>query len=372
MSYRIGIDCRFYSLHNGIGRYIAELLVELAKQDQDNQYILFFNEDGLKEYQKYQKTTANQEAVLTNAAYYSLSEQTKFLKELNKAKLDLVHFTNFNAPLLYRGKSIVTIHDLTLHFYPGNKLNKPWHRLGYHLIFRRSINRAEKIITVSDYTASDLHKVYPKTASKTQTIHLGVNNDFQKQNYPTPAGVQNQNYLLYAGNWREHKNIANLIRAFSILKEQYNYSGNLVLTGKPRQDHSDIPGLVKELSLTDQIIFLGYIDHAELPNLFHHASAYILPSFYEGFGLPALEAMQTETPVICSETTCLPEVCGNAAIYFDPHSPENMAAQINKALTKPELRQQLIEAGKEQLQKFSYQITATRTLKLYNQILTTS
>jgi len=369
----IGIDCRFYSLNIGIGRYIAELISELGKLNSPHKYLLFFTKTGCAEFTqaKGKLPTKDSEIIIINAPHYSFAEQTTFLWALIKAKPDLMHFTNFNTPILYPFKSIATIHDLTLHFFPGNKLNKPWHRLAYHLAFKRTINHASRLITVSKHTASDLNRLYPQTKNKTTTIHLGVKSDFHKNDYPNISAKYSlpQQYLLYAGNWREHKNIPALIKAFAILKKEYTYKGSLVLTGKTRPHHQDIPELVTKLNLHD-VIFVGDVDSQDLPSLFHYAEAFVFPTLYEGFGLPALEAMYTNTPVVASKCTCLPEVCGDAAQYFNPNSPEDMAKQINQVITTPSLKQELIKKGKQRVNQFSFATMAQLTHQIYNQLLT--
>ncbi|MBP7819473.1 glycosyltransferase family 4 protein [Candidatus Gracilibacteria bacterium] len=359
---RIGIDCRFFSLNNGIGRYIGEITRRLV-QNQNHDFVFFVNENNKTLFQEF-IGPAKYELIVVNAKHYSIAEQLFFPTKIYKAKLDLMHFTNFNRPLFYFKKTIVTIHDLTLHFYPGNKLNKPWHRIFYHLVFYWSLLQAKQILTVSETTKQDINHHYPQFTHKTTTIHLGITSEFLNQN-TTPN--YKKNFLLYAGNWRIHKNLTNLLKAFQILKNKFNYKGKLLITGQYQPGHTDIQKLSSELKLTNEIVLLGTPTVNELKLFYEQAEAYIIPSFYEGFGLPALEAMQAKTVPIVSNQGSLPEICGDAAIYFNPHNPNDIAEKIHNTITNPLLTKELISKGQKHLQKFSYDLTAKKTLNIYEQ-----
>lgn len=364
---KIGIDCRFYSENFGIGRYIIALLNELSVLDQDNQYYLFLNEDG---YQNYQIQNPNFHKVKTTAKHYSFAEQTSFLKQLLDYNLDLLHLTNFNGPILYPKKTVITIHDLTLHFYHGKRQNSLLHRLAYRLIFWRNTSHASAIITVSKTTKTILQSINSKLTNKINAILLGISKSFVKSDYPkiTDYEIPGQ-YLLYTGNWRQHKNTERLIQAFAKIKKDYNYQGSLVITGQPRPDYPNLPQLAKKLGVKESVVFPGYLPSNQLPTLFRNADAYILPSLMEGFGLPLLESMQTQTPVVCANTPIHKEIAKDAAIYFDPENIDDMAEKINNVLSNPTLQKDLIKKGDLNLQRFSYNKMASETLKLYQENL---
>ena len=366
-NHKIAIDCRFYANSNGIGNYIRALLDYLYKHDQQNRYFLLGTSANQTELQA---AYPRWEAIDTQAPHYSLAEQTKLTLLLYRLKPDLLHLTNFNGPILHFGKKIITIHDLTLHRFPGQKLNKLWHRLAYKLIFWLNCKTSKKIITVSDSTANDLKTTYPGLTNKIIPIRLGVGNEFKQSNYSNLQTTYNlpTTYLLYTGNWREHKNLDNLIYAFQILQQKHNYKGGLVITGKPNQHHDNLPALVKKLNLNN-VHFPGLIPLDDLPSLYHHAQAYVFPSYYEGFGLPLLEAMQTGTATVASNRTSLPEVGGNATIYFDPENPSDIAAKINQVVCDSNLRESLIKNGYERIKEFSFDKMASKTYELYNQCL---
>jgi len=229
---KIGIDCRMYSTKfTGIGKYVQQLVYHLSKIDQKNTYFLYFNEP---EYSNFNSQNPNFHKILVNAAHYSIQEQLKFPRIIRKTNPDLVHFTHFNTPFLTLRPQITTIHDLTLNFFPGKKFNRFHERLAYKAILQKTLRFSKHIINVSKHTENDLHRLYKFTKKKTSTIYLGVGDTFL--NFDPSQSVNldfklPKNYLLYTGNWRNHKNLPNLIKAFSILKKEYKYNGKLVITG---------------------------------------------------------------------------------------------------------------------------------------------
>jgi len=367
----------YSSQFTGIGRYTYELIQNLLAIDTKNHYVLFFNEPQYAEFQppllKNGRQATNVEKILVNAHHYSRQEQTKFLKILNAANLDLTHFTHFNAPLLYSKPSIVTIHDLTLHFYPGKKMTSPLHRLAYGLIIRNIVWRAKKVITVSKNTQKDLEQVLHTDARKVAVIYEGVHEDFQMCKTP---GLKKQvaekygidvPFLLYTGVWRDHKNVLGLIKAFYLLKSLYTKPLKLVITGKKDPTYAPaVLNLIEELGLETEILLPGLVDENELIYLMSNAEVFVFPSFYEGFGLPPLEAMKCGTPVAASNASCIPEICGEEnAVFFNPHRPENMAKQIIKILEDEKLRNELIKNGLQHVEKFSWRKMAEETLQVY-------
>lgn len=374
---RIGIDCRMYSSHfTGIGRYVFELVENLQKLDKENEYFIFFNQP---EFNNFQASNKNFHKILVGARHYSFAEQTKFLTILNDHNLDLMHFTHFNAPILYKKPSIVTIHDLTLHFYPGKKMTSFIRRMAYNLTIRAAVNRAKKVIAVSRCTAKDLQDILKTPLKKVKVIYEGVNDDFRE--VKDQAFVKHtlnryrihKPFLLYTGVWRDHKNLKGLLKAFSIIRQKHDVQ--LVITGRKDNIYSDeIFDTAKSLKLMDenqsaqeipQVIFPGLVSEDELIAIINAADVYVFPSFYEGFGLPPLEAMQCGTPVAASNCSCIPEVCGNNAVYFDPHSSEDMAKQITKLYTDRALHQRLKTSGKKHVEKYSWQRMARETHQLY-------
>ncbi len=381
---RIGIDCRMYSSQfTGIGRYVFELVENLQTIDRQNHYFLFFNQP---EFNNFQASSPNFQKVLVNAKHYSLAEQTCFLKILNRHHLDLMHFTHFNAPIFYRRPSIVTIHDLTLHFFPGKKMKSFFHRLAYRTTIRTAVRKATKIIAVSRATGRDLEELLNISLNKIQIIYEGVNPDFKpidnqsRLNHTLHKYQIHKPFLLYTGVWRDHKNLTGLLDAFAQIYKKHDLQ--LVVTGRKDNiyaqeifNHARQLGLMSEKDRsTDHqwpaVIFPGLVGEDELIDLINLAKIYVFPSFYEGFGLPPLEAMQCGTPVAASNTSCMPEICGNNAIYFDPYSPADIADKIERLLTDQHLYNRLVKSGLQHTKKFSWSKMAKETHQLYLHVLT--
>lgn len=368
---RIGIDARMYSTNfTGIGRYVYELTERLFKIDQKNEYILFLNDP---EYEKFTPPNARVRKVRVNAKHYSWREQWSFYRLLQKAHLDVMHFTHFNAPLLYRRPSVVTIHDLTLSFYPGKKMTHWFYRMAYHLVFGSVVRKTRAIIAVSQNTAKDLASLYPKSASKTHVIYEGVGAEFLKHydigklaSVRQKIGVK-EPYLLYTGVWRSHKNLVGLIRAFGMLHKKKFFKGQLVITGREDPFYPEVKKTIRAEGLEKNVLCTGLVNEETLIALYRGANIYVMPSFYEGFGLPVLEAFASECPVAAARASSLPEVCGpDGARFFNPHDPADIAHSIREILEKPELRAKLIAAGKKRLSVFSWDRMAEETLKIYN------
>lgn len=355
----------------GIGRYVYELTQNLFKIDKENEYVLFFLSE---EYEKFNPPNERIKKVKANIRHYSFAEQIKFLKILNKEKLDLMHFTHFNAPILYSKPSIVTIHDLTLSFFPGKKLTSIFHRIAYQITIKNAVKKAKKIIAVSNNTKKDIINLLKIDPKKIETIYEGVNEEFK----PALKTEKKQNkipfdkpYLLYTGVWRSHKNLINLIKAFKILKEDKKFEGRLVITG--RNDPFYARDIIKEtilLNLDESIYFTGFIDEKMLIKLYQNAMVYVFPSLYEGFGLPPLEAMQCGTPVSASNRSCIPEICGDKnAVFFDPTDPSDIAEKTFKIINENSFREELIKNGLNHIKKFSWEKMAENTYKIYKSFL---
>lgn len=375
---RIGIDARMYSSgFTGIGRYVFELVRHLAKLDDTTEYVCFLNP---VEFEFFRPLRDNFRAVKVNAPHYSFAEQTQFLSALKKEKLDLMHFTHFNAPLFYRQKSVVTIHDLTLSFFPGKKMTKFVHRFAYNLVLRKAVQHASHLIAVSENTKKDLRDLLQTPAEKIEVISNGVGKEFQpgastdlsRQQIRKKWDIRN-GYLLYTGVWRDHKNLVGLIDAMGELTVKNNFTGQLVITGRPDPIYApEVYAAVEKNHLENTVIFTGLVSDEDLLQLYQNARVFVLPSFYEGFGLPPLEAMACGIPVAVSNVSSIPEVCGDGnAVFFDPHNINEMAAGISRAWNDEALRKNLRERGLRRAAEFSWEHMARETLAVYREILGT-
>lgn len=372
---RIGIDARMYRTEfTGIGRYVYELIRHLSRLDEKNDYVLFMNQP---EFDQFTPPNKRFEKVLVNARHYSLAEQLRYLRILRWAKLDLMHFTHFNAPIFYRRPSVVTIHDLTLSFFPGKKMNSWFYRMAYNMVLRSACRQASTLIAVSENTKADLAELLRVSPSKVEVIYEGVGEEFgprgdrEFQQWVGKKYGITKDYLLYTGVWRGHKNLVNLIKAFALLREgSEGFDLQLVITGEEDPYYPEIKRTVKELALEHHVVYTGMVPEKELIALYQCAKAYVFPSLYEGFGLPPLEAMRCGTPVLASKSSCIPEICGDSnALYFDPYDPEDMANVIRRVLLDESLYNDLRECGLRHSLKFSWEKMAEETLKVYQRTL---
>lgn len=329
------------------------------------------------EYGKFQLPNERIKKVKVSSHWYSWKEQLVLPFELYREKVDLMHFPHFNSPIVYRGKNIVTIHDLTPKFFPGHKIGRYWHRrFGFNQVFFSTVRKADKVIAVSNHTKKDIIKFFGAPEEKVVVVYEGIpciesgsmkqepgiNNLKEKYNITKP-------FIFYLGVWRDHKNLVGLIRAFNILRKKYKMDLELVFGGGEDSHYPEIRQTWQNLKLTKYLIRPGFIPEEEIPLFYQAASLFVNPSFYEGFGLVTLEAMTHGTPVVCSKTTSLPEVLGKAAVYFNPHDPEDMAQSIKRVLERPNLQEQLIKTGFEQVKRYSWQKMAEETLEIYDNVL---
>src|SRR3989344_5135921 len=333
---KIVIDARMYQ-ESGVGRYIRNLIENLKKIDKQNEYILFS----------------------PDIKWYSIKEQIKLPKLLEDLKPDLVHFPHFNVPIFYRGKFVVTIHDLIHQHYGMQRatthgpLIYKLKQFGYKKVFANAIKKSEKILVPSNFVKNQLIKDWQVDAEKIVVTYEAVDDKIlhsATKKLTKPYALNPKPYLFYVGNVHPHKNVEGLIKAFFKLKKDHK-DLKLVLAGS---DHYFWQRIKKEFK-DDGIIYKGYISDEELVTLYKNAICFVMPSFEEGFGIPILEAMALSCPIISSNAGSLPEVGGDACLYFDPHDEEDMINKINKIINDENLRKDLIKKGLIRYKKFSWQ-----------------
>ena len=367
----IGIDARMYGYaQTGIGNYIRHLLKYIFELDEENNYVVFLLSE---EYDNFKIPNKRIKKVKVSARWYGYKEQLFFPIKLYKEKLDLMHFTHFNSPVLYFKKSIVTIHDVTPYFFPGHKMKSLLRKIGFRAVFFSSVKKAKKIIAVSKSTRNDIINHFRISKNKIEVIYEGVDRQFKVYDKisiaPFLKGGASKPFIFYTGVWRNHKNLVGLVKAFGVLKNKYKLNYQLVLGGKEDPYYPEVRRTWEKLGLKKEIIRAGFIDQKELPLFYNAAEIFVIPSFYEGFGLIGLEAMACGTPVVSSNKTSLPEVLGNAAIYFDPNSPEEMAEKMKLVLTDKKLYNELRENGFKQIKKYSWEKMGKETISIYENIL---
>jgi glycosyltransferase involved in cell wall biosynthesis len=253
---------------------------------------------------------------------------------------------------------VVTIHDLSYVYYPEEFLKRDLHKLTHWTKY--SVEKAKKIICVSENTKKDLVKCYNVEEKKIRVIYNGFGKKAPSSKLQAPNSLKP--YILYVGTLQPRKNINTLIRAFSEF-EKSNPRYKLKIVGKKGWMYEDIYGLVKELKLERDVMFEGYVSETELASLYQNAFCFVLPSFYEGFGIPILEAMSYQCPVIASNTSSLPGIGGNACLYFDPKNTHQLVEKL-KEIQNETVRKGLIEKGNERIKHFSWEKCAKETLEV--------
>ncbi len=369
---KIGIDARLFGpKHAGIGRYTQELISHLEKTDTLNQYYIFLQKDCFDDY-----ITANKNftKILADFKAYSWKEHILFPLLLKKIKLDFVHFLHFNAPLFYRKKFIITIHDLIISHYPSSRattLNPLIYSLKlliYRLVVKSASRRAKKIIAVSQGTKEDIIKLLKIKGKKIEVVYEGVG--MSNTNVYAENHTELNKFILYVGSAYPHKNLENLVLAFEklILK---NINVKLVLVGKDNFFYKRLKEFIiglNNVKLNKNIVFTGYLSDNELLTLYKKAIAYAYPSLIEGFGLPPLEAQRNGVAVVASEISALKEILGSSALFFNPYNIEDINDKLDQILNNSQKREDLVQKGYQNVKKYSWNETATRVVKLYQTI----
>ncbi len=369
---RIGIDARMMGKQQatGIGVYIEQIVTRIITKDTQNHYVIFVKPENKHLLDAYAHLP-HVEIRLTQCHWYSVCEQVLFYAQLYRAKLDLLHVPQFNVPLLYNKPFIVTIHDVTPLRFPGHKMSSRIRRWAFNKVFHHALTKARAIITVSEYTKSQIQALFPSLATPCEVTYLGVENNFvREENYDKIQEVQKsfsltKPYFLYLGVLRNHKNIHGLVRAFALIREKHEYA--LVLGGVQAPNYDELITALNELpeAIRTDVVLPGFVPDADVVPLYQGALAYVVPSFEEGFGINGLEAMTLGVPVIASQTGSLPEIYADAAHYCNPHDSASIADAMITMATSPDLRSSLIQKGYERLSHYSWDITANKTLRCY-------
>ncbi len=366
---RIGIRVSpLASPFTGIPVYVFNLVREIAKLDRENLYFLYTNKEIPLKFDLPQ----NFQVVLVKKPYPRLQlwYQIGLPLRMRKDRLDLYHDTLFLLPFL-QGKipGVITVHDLS------GLLMPEYHEKKVSLtskIIPFAVRKARRIIAVSNFTRQEVEKFFPHAKGKVRVVYNGVSPEFR----PAPEeeikrvrekyGI-NYPYVMYLGTIEPRKNLSTLLSAFSLLIKEFPHY--LVLVGMKGWKYRGIFQALEELSIRERVIFTGFVPAADLPPLYTGADVFVYPSLYEGFGIPALEAMACGTPVVASNTSSLPEVVGEAGLLADPRSPEEIARKIRMVLRDKKLAEELSLRGKQRAREFSWEKTAKGTLEVYREVL---
>ena len=378
---RIAIDARDLSnTKTGLGNYINNLLKALAIVDKKNDYFYYVN-NASKDYLDPSFDTSFQKCQMLGShrrPLYShfigdLWEQFILPFDLKRLSIEIYHGTIGRLPFLKSNADyIVTIPDLIPFSVPQNSTRK--YRIYNKALLWESVHRANGIVAISNYTKEDILRLFNLSEKKIRVIHLGVDPNYKVldkdlcKNYIRNKYFILDEYVLFVGHVQLRKNLQRLVDAFAQVQKRIRSGHKLVLAGLKGIDSNKVVEFVEKIGLSKQVIFLGYIEDDDLPYLYNAASAFIFPSFYEGFGLPLLEAMACGVPVIAANATSIPEVVGDAAELFDPMSVQDMSDKIEDILSDETLREHLCKKGLERVKIFSWVKTALDTLAIYEEI----
>lgn len=367
---RIALDAR--KIHDfGIGTYIRNLVHELAVLEPDSEFVLFTRPADLG---VAAQAGPNCRSVAEKARPYSLAEQFRLPLAAWRAGADLLHAPHYVLPPLTRGKTVVTIHDcIHLRFpqyLPGRAAS-----VYAHGMIRAAARRADRILTVSDASKSDILHYTGVAEAKVVVIPNGLDARFAAA--PSDEAIErvrlrfqlSHPFVLYVGNIKPHKNLARLIEAFALARQDGPDDLQLVVIGDEISNYPALRQAVHRHRLDKHVRFFGFQPAATLVVFYRLARAFVFPSLYEGFGLPPLEAMANLTAVVTSNVSSLPEVAGDAALLVDPYDSEAIADGIRRVVHDDALRASLVERGRIRAAEFSWAKSAAATLAVYRQVL---
>jgi len=351
---------------SGVGQYISGLIYGLGEVDHQNSYFLSFFDFKRRGSMLslpgsnfvHRKCFLPGRAVSILWKKFAWPSYNFFFGES-----DIFHFPNFIIRPVKRAKKIVTIHDVSFLRFPEYAEPKNLKFLKNEI--RKTVEEANHILTDSRFTEEELIYFFPSAKQKVSTVHLGVDARFK------PSRVTREKSILFVGNIEPRKNLPNLFKAFEIMKDRHRELSayKITIAGMKGWLYEGIFKALENNKYKTDIHFLDYVPDEKLPELYAKASVFVYPSFYEGFGLPPLEAMACGTPVISARKASLPEILGDAVVWIDPNEPESISDALKRVLLDGALREELIKKGAEQSSKFQWRKTAAETLEIYKRCL---
>ena len=360
---KIVIDAREYT--TSTGRYMFRLVQYLEKIDNQHDYVILLKPQDMDV-----STFSNPRFTKMACPHkeFTFDEQLGLNKQLKALKADLVHFGMVQQPVLYKGETVTTVQDLTTLRFRNPAKNPVVFMIKlqvYKWVNKRVVRKANALITPSKFVKKDIVE-YTGTSNNKVTVTYEAADRISEPARTVPD-LKTGQFIMYVGRPTPHKNLERLIEAFAEIQKT-KPDLKLVLAGKKDANYNRIEASVRLRKLRN-VMFTGFISEGQLRWLYENCVAYIFPSLSEGFGLPGLEAMTHGAPVVSSQATCLPEIYGDAAYYFDPLSISSMTNAISEVLDNAELRQKLILRGKSQVKKYSWERMAKETLAVYKKVL---
>lgn len=356
---KIGFDARMLD-HPGIGRYIRSLLAAMPAAAKDYEFVLYGNLSELTDFKSCRKKE------YTTPIY---SWREFFSSPFGKDEFDLVHIPHFNAPFQKINRLVITIHDL-IYLRLAESVPNWLKGLAAAYAVKRAVEKADRIIAVSENTKKDIIERWPKAKEKIRVVYEAADSLFKKiSDEDKKEGIRRKyrlphEIILFVGSLKKHKNIERLLEAYTSLKSR-GIRHRLVIIGRYSPGET---GILRKIESTDAL-YPGEVPIQDLVVIYNLADLLVIPSLYEGFGLPALEAMACGVAVASSSASSLPEVVGEAGILFDPYDISDISDKVYQVLMDKGLRQDLIEKGFKRVGDFSWEKTAEQTLDVYREVL---
>ncbi|MBX4188648.1 glycosyltransferase family 4 protein [Candidatus Saccharibacteria bacterium] len=361
---RIVIDAR--ESGTSTGRYVDKLIEHLHKLRPEHEIIVLAKTPRLE---VLRKIAPDFKIIKSDYKEFTFSEQLSLLRQVRSLKPDLVHFTMTQQPVLYKGKAITTIHDLTTVRFDNPSKNLAVFRFKqkvYSRVIKKVAKQSAYIITPSRFVKQDVTQYANINPGKILVTYEAADR-IHDATQAVPR-LQGKKFIMYVGRSLPHKNLERLFDAYVLLRKKYP-DLMLVFAGRMDANYHRLESRVTSQRLADAVVFTDFVSEGELKWLYQNTAAYVFPSLSEGFGLPPLEAMIHGAPVVSSDATCLPEINGDAAYYFDPTNTFDMTSKISNVLSSAGLRAELIKKGYERAAKFSWKKMAQQTLVIYKKSL---
>jgi hypothetical protein len=369
----ISIDSRGATWYagTGIGTYTRQIVKYLLELDTKNDYFLFWSGKGYEHFKKYNNVRVS----LSSRKHHRFWEQY-YIPDIIKTKgVDIYHVPQNGIGLPENKNSIyvATIHDLIPYIMPET-VGK-----GYLSKFisqmPKIMSSLDMIITVSEWSKKDIMRIFNIPDEKIKVTYLAADDmfvpmdkhiahDFIRQKYEI-----DKDFILYLGGFSPRKNVKSILVAFSMIYKNLSKDYKVVIIGSSKDDHQFLNKLAQNLNIGDRVHFTGYVPYEDLPFFYNGADLFVYPSLYEGFGLPALEAICCGTPTITSNVSSIPEVVGDGALLINPFDTEELAKAMEQVLEDNEIKLDLINKGFTRASNFSWQKTASETLKAYESLL---
>lgn len=365
---RVGINTLpLFDTVAGAERYTEKIIRSLAKLDKDGEYVLFLNHYNKERYSVNQNNFKN---IICGSPKNKIAricyEQFILPGFAEKEKIDILFSTCNVAPVRARCSLITMIFDLHWliypHFFDGVK--------NFYLkkMLEATAKRSAKILTLSESSKKDIVRIFDIAPEKINITYCGSENIDHKNCRGEGPFAPTDKYILFVGQFHKRKNIPALIRAFELIKEKLNIPHKLYIVGRAGDGHKEVMRLYEKSKYKDKIKIFGYMFDEYLALMYNNADIFIYPSFYEGFGLPVIEAMRCGIPVISSNASSLPEVGGDGALYFDPQNAHELADKIEILIKDDTRRKELIANGLKQAEKFTWDEVGKRTLEAFEEI----